>query len=90
MSKAQMIKTLSCLADSPKGDVERMLIALGGYVGNQLAHGHRVTLPGIGTFGAADRKARVGRHPQTGEALDIPARRVATFKAAKQLREAVQ
>jgi len=46
------------------------------------------TLPGLGSSGG-DRKARMGRNPQTGEAIKIPAKRVVRFRVSKALKDAV-
>jgi DNA-binding protein HU-beta len=46
-------------------------------------------LPGFGKLVLADRKARMGRNPQTGEAIKIPAKRVCKFRLAKSLKDAV-
>ena len=48
-----------------------------------------VTLIGFGTFKVAQRKARTGRHPQTGEEIMIKAKKVAKFVAGKALKDAV-
>ncbi len=55
-----------------------------------LRKGDSVSLIGFGTFKVADRKARKGRNPQTGEEIDIAARRVPKFVAGKALKEAVK
>jgi DNA-binding protein HU-beta len=52
-----------------------------------LKRGERVTISGFGTFAASKRKARVGRNPQTGEPINIPARTVARFTPGKELRK---
>tara|TARA_Y100001970_G_C13960558_1_gene712916 strand:+ start:173 stop:454 length:282 start_codon:yes stop_codon:yes gene_type:complete len=49
-----------------------------------------VRLAGFGTFSSAKRKARVGRNPQTGEEIKIPARWVPTFKAGTLLKESAE
>jgi nucleoid DNA-binding protein len=49
-----------------------------------------VTLVGFGTFRVGRRKARKGRHPQTGEEIKISARRVPKFVPGKALRELVK
>ena len=49
-----------------------------------------VTLIGFGTFKVATRKARKGRHPQTGEELKIKARKIAKFVPGKALKAAVK
>jgi DNA-binding protein HU-beta len=47
------------------------------------------TLPGIGKLVLVNRKARVGRNPKTGEAIQIPAKTVVKFRVAKACKEAV-
>ena len=46
-------------------------------------------LPGFGKLVLANRKARIGRTPQTGEPLKIPAKRVCKFRLAKSLKDTV-
>jgi DNA-binding protein HU-beta len=55
----------------------------------QLAAGNDVTLPGFGKFVVAQRAARDGRNPATGEAIKIAAKQVPAFRPAAALREAV-
>ena len=54
-----------------------------------LKKGNTITFVGFGTFSTSKRKARVGRNPQTGAAVKIPARRVVRFKAGKGLKDAL-
>jgi len=49
-----------------------------------------VTLVGFGTFSKTKRKARMGRNPQTGKEIKIPARTVPKFKAGKDFKELVR
>ena len=46
-------------------------------------------LPDFGTLVLRNRKARIGRNPQTGEPIKIPAKRVCRFRVAKQMQDAV-
>ena len=46
-------------------------------------------LPGFGKLVLANRKARIGRNPQTGEPIKIPAKRVVKFRLAKSLKDSV-
>lgn len=46
-------------------------------------------VPNFGRLVLANRKARMGRNPQTGEPLKIPAKRVVKFRLAKSLKDAV-
>jgi DNA-binding protein HU-beta len=46
-------------------------------------------IPGLGKLVLANRKARMGRNPQTGEAIKIPAKRVLKFRVAKAAKDAI-
>lgn len=50
---------------------------------------HAFVVPGIGKLVLANRKARMGRNPQTGEAIKIPAKRVVKFRVAKAAKDAI-
>ncbi len=54
-------------------------------ISQSLKRGQRVTLVGFGTFSVSKRKARIGRNPQTGEAIKIKAKKSVRFKGGKQL-----
>ncbi len=47
------------------------------------------TLPGVGKLVLVQRKARMGRNPQTGEAIKIPAKKVVKFRVAKAAKDAI-
>lgn len=47
------------------------------------------TMPGLGKLVLVNRKARMGRNPQTGEAIKIPAKKVVKFRVAKAAKEAI-
>ena len=46
-------------------------------------------LPGIGRLVRAERKARIGRNPSTGESIKIPAKKVVKFRIAKSVKDAI-
>jgi DNA-binding protein HU-beta len=52
--------------------------------------GDKLTLPGFGTFSVSKRKARMGKNPRTGEAIKIPATKVAKFKVGNLLKSATK
>jgi DNA-binding protein HU-beta len=70
-----------------KAAAKRALIAVGTAISDILARGEDVRWPGLGTFKIRRQKARRGRNPQTGEALQIAPRKVVRFSAAKALKE---
>ena len=57
---------------------------------NHLRKGSKVNLSGFGIFKVADRKAREGRNPRTGETIQIAASKKLRFTPAKVLKEAVK
>lgn len=46
-------------------------------------------LPGIGRLVRAERKARTGRNPATGETIKIPAKKVVKFRIAKSVKDSI-
>lgn len=54
-----------------------------------LEQGENVKISGFGNFVLRDKKARMGRNPQTGDSMEISSRRVMTFKVSQVLREAI-
>jgi DNA-binding protein HU-beta len=52
--------------------------------------GDKVTLVGFGTFSTSERAAREGRNPQSGDTINIPAKKVVKFKAGSKLVDSVQ
>ena len=52
--------------------------------------GNKLNVPGLGIFKVADRPARMGRNPQTGAPLHIPASKTPAFKAGKGLKDSVK
>ncbi len=55
-------------------------------IARRLAEGGRVELRGFGAFSTREREPRTGRNPRTGEAVEVPAKRVPYFKAGKEIR----
>ena len=58
-------------------------------VAEQLKAGEKIQLVGFGTFEVAERAARTGKNPQTGEAIKIPASKAPKFKAGKALKDSL-
>jgi DNA-binding protein HU-beta len=73
-----------------KSDTEKSLDAFIEVVTKNIKKKDGVKLVGFGTFSVSNRKARMGRNPQTGEEIQIPARKVPVFRPGKELKEAVK
>lgn len=87
MTKAQLTKALADRCGVAKNEAAAMLEALKEIAYSEAVNGF--TIPGIGKLVLVDRKARMGRNPRTGEAIQIPAKRVLKFRVAKAAKESV-
>ena len=85
MNKAELIAKLADDADITKTQANAALDSFIEAVTKTLKGGGKVTLVGFGTFSVSKRAARNGRNPQTGAVIKIKARKVAKFKAGKEL-----
>ena len=90
MNKAELVEAISKVTGATKADTERTLDAFVDVVSKNIKKKDGVKLVGFGTFAVSHRKARVGRNPQTGEEIQIPARKVPVFRPGKELREQVR
>ena len=85
MNKAELIDKLAKDAAISKSQANATLDSFIEAVTKTLKSGNKVTLVGFGTFSISKRAARTGRNPQTGESIKIKAKKVARFKAGKEL-----
>lgn len=89
MNKCQLVERVSASADVSKVAAGKAVDALVDAITTTLKDGGTVTLVGFGTFNVVDRPERVGRNPQSGKPMTLQARRAATFRAGKSLKESV-
>jgi DNA-binding protein HU-beta len=87
MTKSQIIEHLATKTELPRKTVVKGLEVLVALAYKEARNGF--TLPGLGKLVLVNRKARMGRNPQTGEALKIPAKRVVKFRIAKAAKDAI-
>jgi DNA-binding protein HU-beta len=85
MNKAELIAKIADDAGITKTQANASLDAFVEAVTKTLKKGDKVTLVGFGTFSVSKRAARNGRNPQTGAVIKIKAKKVAKFKAGKEL-----
>ncbi|MBI2730478.1 MAG: HU family DNA-binding protein [Sphingobacteriales bacterium] len=85
MNKADLIAKISDDTGITKTQANDALDSFIEAVTKTLKGGGKVTLVGFGTFTVSKRNARNGRNPQTGEVIKIKAKKVARFKAGKEL-----
>ena len=89
MNKGDFIGGVADAAELSKADAARAVDAMIDVVTKALKKGDTVTLVGFGTFSVRKRAARMGRNPQTKEAIKIKASKNPAFKAGKALKDAV-
>ena len=87
MTKSQIADHLAGKAGITKKTAAQLLVDLASLAYKEAKN--TFVVPGIGKLVLANRKARMGRNPQTGEAIKIPAKRVVKFRIAKAAKDAI-
>ena len=90
MNKAQLIEVIAKATKLTKTDCESVINTTIDAVKKSVKKGDDVTLIGFGTFTRSKRKARIGRNPQTGKEIKIPAMTVPKFRAGREFKDAVK
>jgi len=89
MTKSQLVQKLADAADITKKQADILLVSLVDLTVSSVKKGDPVKIPGLGIFRKVQTKARMGRNPQTGEAIKIPARKKVRFSVAKSFKDSV-
>ncbi|WP_126176204.1 integration host factor subunit beta [Tsuneonella rigui] len=90
MIRSELLQALARENPDLRADeVEQVLDTFFDEIGKRLADGGRVELRGFGAFSTRERGARKGRNPRTGEAVDVPEKKVPYFKPGKEMRRVV-
>ena len=84
-----LTNTLAAANDITKKAAKEQIEAVIALITTEVVAGNTVRINGLGTFSVVDRDARVGRNPQTGAELQIPASKAVKFKATTALKTAV-
>jgi DNA-binding protein HU-beta len=89
MNKAELVNTIAQRTDQSASTVNAVLSAFESVVTDSVSNGDKVTLPGFLTFERAERAARTGRNPATGQEIQIPAATVPKVKVGKSFKDTV-
>jgi DNA-binding protein HU-beta len=89
MTKSQLVTRLADAGGVTRKQADDLLTVLIDTIVKTVKKGESVKLPGLGIFRLRKMKARIGRNPQTGEAIKIPARKKVGFSVAKTFKETV-
>ncbi len=88
MNKGDLVNKVAKVV-STKKEAQAAVDCVFSSITKALKKGDTLTVVGFGTFKVAQRKARKGRNPQTGEKIDIKASNAPKFTAGKALKSAV-
>jgi integration host factor subunit alpha len=87
MTKAEIVVRVYKEVGYSKKDAANLVDLVFKVIKDTLAKGEKVKISGFGNFTIRDKKNRVGRNPQTGDSMEITARRVLTFRPSQVLKE---
>lgn len=90
MTKSEFTDQVASSSDLSKKDAESAVDAVLEGIQGVLKNGGEVNFTGFGKFHVAERGARQGKHPRTGESIQIAASRVPRFSAGAKLKQAVK
>jgi DNA-binding protein HU-beta len=90
MNKTDLVKKIAEGAGISQADAKKALDATIAAVKDALAKDYKVALVGFGTFSVAERPAHEGINPATKQKIQIPAKKVAKFKAGAELADALK
>ena len=89
LGKTQIIAKLAEKTDKTKSEAGDNLNAVLSVISEALEAGESISLVGFGSLTVKERAARVGRNPQNGEVMNIPASKNVAFKASSSLKKAL-
>ena len=90
MTKSVLIEKIAAKVEGlTKKQTELVVETIFGSIKEALTKGDKVEIRGFGNFKLRSRKARKARNPKTGEAVDVPPKKVPYFKVGKELREMI-
>ena len=89
MTRNELMKALAEESGTDVKSVNSVLQALAAVVSREVKSGSDVRVPGLGKFSRTDRKARKARNPQTGETVNVPAKKLPSFSASAELKDVV-
>ncbi|MFH1809015.1 MAG: integration host factor subunit beta [Pseudomonadota bacterium] len=88
MTKSELIESVAASASTmSKRDITLIVDTLFDSMTSALSRKERIEIRGFGSFVAKQRRARNGRNPRTGDAVQVPEKWVPSFQAGKELRE---
>ena len=90
MTKSEFVDQVASKSGLGKGEAAGAVDAVLDTIEETLSRGGEVNFTGFGKFSVADRGARQGVNPQTGQRIEIAASRVPRFSAGSALKKSVK
>lgn len=90
MTKNELIEKVAKRASLTKRASRDAVNSVFNLIRDSLVRGEKVVITGFGTFLIRSRTARRGRNPQTGEAIQIPGRKLPGFTAGKTIKRLIK
>jgi integration host factor subunit alpha len=89
MTKADIVEALYEKVGFSKKEAADLVELVFDTIKTTLSQGQKIKISGFGNFVVREKRSRIGRNPQTGESIEITARRVLTFRPSQVLRAEV-
>ena len=89
MNRQELISAVADKTGVAKGSIDAVIKALNDTIVEAVAKGDKVAFVGFGTYAATDRGARTARNPQTGDKIELPAKRDPKFTPGTAFKAAV-
>src|SRR3954466_12534319 len=89
MTKADIVEALYEKVGFSKKEAADLVELVFDTIKTTLSQGQKIKISGFGNFLVREKRSRIGRNPQTGESIEISARRVLTFRPSQVLRAEV-
>lgn len=89
LTKADIVEALYEKIGVSKKEAQDLVEMVFDTMKDELGKGDKIKISGFGNFVVREKRSRVGRNPQTGESIEISARRVLTFRPSQVLRAEV-
>jgi len=89
MTKADLVEKICMVTKFTKKESAEIVECLFDLLKSTLEGGEKIKIAGFGNFEVKEKATRRGRNPQTGDAIEIAARRILTFKPSQVLKSAI-
>ena len=86
MTKAELIEAVYTKVGISKKESADLVVMIFDTMKDTLSKGEKIKISGFGNFVVREKRSRMGRNPQTGESMEISARRVLTFRPSQVLK----